>query len=122
LIFGGLAILVSCLGLFGLASFTLEQRTKEIGVRKVLGASPGDIVGLLSSEFMKLVLLANVLAWPVAYYAMHRWLGGFAYRVGLRWEIFAASGLAAAIVALATILYHSMSAILSNPVDSLRYE
>ncbi len=122
LVFGGLAILVACLGLFGLASFTLEQRTKEIGVRKVLGAAPRNIVGLLSSEFMKLVLLANVLAWPVAYYAMHRWLGNFAYRVGLRWEVFAVSGVAAAAIALVTILYHSVSAVLSNPVDSLRYE
>ena len=121
-IFGGLAILVACLGLFGLASFTLEQRTKEIGVRKVLGASAKNIVFLLSQEFTKLVLLANIVAWPLAYYAMARWLGNFAYRIGMRWDLFVFSGLIALFIAVFTIFYHSVKAVLSNPAVSLRYE
>ncbi|MFC2164916.1 ABC transporter permease [Acidobacteriota bacterium] len=121
-IFGGLAVFVACLGLFGLASFTLEQRTKEIGVRKVLGASGSKIVLLLSKEFAKLILIANILAWPLAYYAMNRWLGNFAYRIGIGVDIFIFSFVLAVVVATLTIFYHSMKAILANPSDSLRYE
>ncbi len=122
IIFGGLAIFIACLGLFGLASFTVEQRTKEIGVRKVLGASLNNIVRLLSLEFTKLVLIATVLAWPLAYYAMAKWLGNFAYRISIRWDIFVLAGLIAALVAVITVLYHSVKAALHNPTDSLRYE
>ena len=122
IIFGCLAVFIACLGLFGLASFTVEQRTKEIGVRKVLGAKLNNIVGLLSMEFTKLVLLANVLAWPLAYYVMHKWLGNFAYRIGIGWDLFVFSGVMAGVVAVITILFHSVRAALLNPVDSLRYE
>lgn len=121
-IFGCLAVFIACLGLFGLASFTVEQRTKEIGVRKVLGARLNSIIRLLSSEFTRLVLLANILAWPLAYYAMHKWLGNFAYRIGIGWGIFVISGITAGVVAVLTVLYHSVKAALLNPVDSLRYE
>jgi putative ABC transport system permease protein len=122
IIFGCLAVFIACLGLFGLASFTVEQRTKEIGVRKILGARLNNIVSLLSLEFTKLVLIANVLAWPLAYYAMHRWLGNFAYRIGIGFDIFVFSGVLAAVVAVITVMYHSVRAALLNPVDSLRYE
>jgi putative ABC transport system permease protein len=122
IIFGGLAVFVACLGLFGLASFTLEQRTKEIGVRKVLGASASKIILLLSKEYAKLIVIANILAWPLAYYAMKRWLGNFAYRVGIGIDIFIFAFLLAVAVASLTIFYHSMKAVLANPVDSLRYE
>jgi putative ABC transport system permease protein len=122
LIFGGLAILIACLGLFGLASFTLEQRTKEIGVRKVLGASVKNIILLLSREFTKLVLISNILAWPLAYYIMHRWLGNFAYRIGMGADLFIISGIVVFIIALLTVSYHSVRASLSNPINSLRYE
>jgi len=121
-IFGGLAVFVACLGLFGLASFTLEQRTKEIGVRKVLGASASKIILLFSKEYAKLIVIANILAWPLAYYAMKRWLGNFAYRLGIGIDIFIFAFLLAVIVASLTIFYHSVKAVLANPVDSLRYE
>ena len=122
IIFGCLAVFIACLGLFGLASFTVEQRTKEIGVRKVLGARLNNIVRLLSLEFTKLVLISNLLAWPFAYYAMHTWLGNFAYRIGIGVDIFVFSGVLAAAVAVITVTYHSVRAALLNPVDSLRYE
>lgn len=122
IIIGGLAVVIACLGLFGLASFTLEQRTKEIGVRKVLGASVDHIIRLFSKEFAKLILIATILAWPLAYYAMFRWLGNFAYRIGLRWDIFIISGILAVMVAFLTIFYHSLKAALANPIDSIRYE
>ena len=98
--FGGFAVLVACLGLFGLASYSVQQRKKEIGVRKVLGASGREIVVLLSKEFTKWVMAANLIAWPVSYYVMSRWLGNFAYRIGLRWDIFIISGLITAVIAL----------------------
>jgi len=122
IIFGGLAVFVACLGLFGLASFTLEQRTKEIGVRKVLGASGSKIILLLSREYAKLIVLANILAWPLAYYAMNRWLENFAYRVSIGVDIFIYSFILAIVIASMTIFYHSVKAVLANPVDSLRYE
>jgi putative ABC transport system permease protein len=122
IIFGCLAVFIACLGLFGLASFTVEQRTKEIGVRKVLGAKFKNIISLLSMEFTKLVLIANVLAWPIAYYIMYKWLGNFAYRIGIGWDLFVFSGVMAGVVAVVTILYHSVKAALLNPSDSLRYE
>lgn len=122
LIFGGLAIFIACLGLFGLASYTVEQRTKEIGVRKVLGATVREIVTALTKEFSKWVLIANLLAWPLAYYAMHRWLQNFAYRIGISWQTFVFATVAAFIIAVLTVSYHSIRAGLANPVDSLRYE
>jgi putative ABC transport system permease protein len=118
----GLTILIACLGLFGLASFTVEQRTKEVGIRKVLGASVGGIVGLMSKDFARLVLLANVVAWPVAYFAMNKWLGDFAYRIDLGVGTFAFAGGLALLIALLTVIVHAMKAALANPVEALRYE
>jgi len=117
-----LAIVVACLGLFGLAAFTAEQRTKEIGVRKVLGASVRNIVLLLSKEFAKLVLIANVIAWPVAYFATHDWLQNFAYRVDIAWWVFMLAGVTALLIALGTVGYQAIRAALANPIEALRYE
>jgi putative ABC transport system permease protein len=120
--FSTLAIFISCLGLFGLASFMAEQRTKEIGIRKVLGATVSNIVLLLSKEFSKWVLWANIIAWPVAYYAMNRWLQSYAYHINITlWSFLLAAGLAL-IIALLTVCYQATRAALTNPVDSLRYE
>lgn len=121
-IFSGLTIFVACLGLLGLAIFTAEQRTKEIGVRKVLGASIGSIVGLLSREFVKLVLIALVLASPVAWYAMNKWLQAFEYKIAVEWWMFVLAGFLAIAVALLTISFQSIKAALMNPVKSLRAE
>lgn len=117
-----LAIFIGCLGLFGLATFTAKQRTKEIGVRKVLGASVGSIVGLLSKDFLKLVVLAIVLATPLAWYLMHQWLQDFAYRVSISWWLFVLTGLLAIGIALLTISWQSVKAALVNPINSLRSE
>ncbi len=122
LYFSTLAILISCLGLFGLAAFTAEQRTKEIGIRKVLGASITSIVGLLSKDFMKLVLVAIVIATPIAWFAMNQWLQGFAYRINISWWVFALAGLLAMGIALLTVSFQSVKAALMNPVKSLRSE
>ncbi|GAB4032944.1 ABC transporter permease [Spirosoma jeollabukense] len=120
--FAFLAIFISCLGLFGLSAFTAEQRTKEIGVRKVLGASVTGIVGLLSKDFLKLVLLAIAIASPLAWYAMNQWLQGFAYKLDIEWWIFALAGVLAVTIALLTISFQSIKAALMNPVKSLRSE
>ncbi len=120
--FGILAILISCLGLFGLAAFTAEQRTREIGVRKVLGASVLGIVRLLSSDFVRLVILALVLATPLAWWATRQWLGTFTYHIELSWWVFALAGVLALGVALLTVGYQSIKAALMNPVESLRSE
>lgn len=120
--FAALAIVISCLGLLGLASYSTVQRTKEIGVRKVMGASAASIVGLLSKDFLQLVGLAFVIAAPVAWFAMHRWLEGFAYKMDIRLWIFIAAALLSALVALATISFQSIRAALMNPVKSLRSE
>jgi len=117
-----LALFIACLGLFGLAAFTAEQRTKEIGVRKVLGASVAGIVLLLSKDFVRLVGVAFVLAVPVAYLAMQRWLEDFAYRIEISWRIFLIAGLSALLVALLTVSYQSIKAALTDPVRALRYE
>jgi putative ABC transport system permease protein len=117
-----IAVFVACLGLLGLASFAAEQRTKEIGVRKVLGASTSGVVALLSRQFMKWVLLANVVAWPVAYWVMRKWLQAFAYRIELGLWIFLAAGLAALAVAFLTIGARTVRAAAANPVRALRYE
>jgi putative ABC transport system permease protein len=121
-IFSLLAILVACLGLFGLASFAAEQRTKEIGIRKVVGSSVTGIVLLLSRDFTKWVLGANFIAWPIAYYAMKRWLENFAYRTSIGIEVFILSGLLVFVISLVTVSYQSIKAALKDPVDSLRYE
>ncbi len=120
--FGVLAIVISCLGLFGLAAFTAQQRTKEIGIRKVLGASAGSIVSLLSKDFLKLVLIALVLAVPVAGWALGKWLDSFEYSTRLDWWIYGLAGGLAAGIALLTISFQSLKAALANPVKSLRSE
>jgi putative ABC transport system permease protein len=120
--FGGIAIFIACLGLFGLASFTAGRRTREIGIRKVLGATASAIVHLLSREFLKLVLVANVIAWPVAYFAMNKWLQSFAYRIDMGWWIFALAGGVALLIALLTVSMQAIKAALANPVEALRYE
>ncbi len=117
-----IAIFVACLGLFGLASFTVEQRTKEIGIRKVLGASVSSLLLLLSRDFSKWVILANLLAWPIAYLVMVQWLQGFAYRIGLSLWIFLASGVIALLISLLTISSKSLKAAAANPIKSLHYE
>jgi putative ABC transport system permease protein len=117
-----LAIFVACLGLFGLAAFTSEQRTKEIGIRKVLGASAARIVLLMSKEFTRWVLVANIIAWPVAWYAMNKWLQNFAYRTSIGIWIFLLAGLIVFIIALLTLSYKAISAALANPIKALRYE
>ena len=117
-----LAIFIACMGLLGLASYTMKQRTKEIGIRKVVGASVTHITVLLTKEFFWLMLLANLLAWPVAYYVMRQWLQNFPYRISLQIWVFFLSGAIAFFIALATVGYHSVKASLANPADSLRYE
>jgi putative ABC transport system permease protein len=122
--FSTLAIFIACLGLFGLASFAAEQRTKEIGIRKVLGSSVAGIIGLLSKEFTKLVLLANIIAWPMAYFSSRAWLQGFAYRINVNGQIgsfFIAAGLAL-LIAWLTVSFQAVRAANTNPIDSLRYE
>jgi len=118
----GLAILISCLGLLGLASFMAEQRTKEIGVRKVLGSSVAGIVRLISREFVIMVIVSNAIAWPIAYFMMKSWLDNFAYHTELTWLTFALAGLGALVLALVTVAYHAVKAALANPVNALRYE
>lgn len=120
--FTGLAILVACLGLFGLAAFTVEQRTKEIGVRKIMGASVPNIIFLLSKDFIALVLLANIVAWPISYIVTGDWLQNFAYRVEWSWRVFALSGAATLMAALGTVGYQAIRAGFTNPVEALRNE
>jgi len=120
--FSFLAIVIACLGLFGLASFLAEQKKKEIGVRKVLGATVGEVVRLLSSQFLTLVGLAVLIAWPIAYFAMNAWLRGFAYRTSLSPWTFLASALAALAIAFISVGYQSVRAAKSDPVESLKYE
>jgi putative ABC transport system permease protein len=121
-IFSILAIVIACLGLFGLSAFAVEQRTKEIGIRKVLGASIANIIGHLSREFIILIVIANVIACPVAYYGMNKWLQNFAYHIDIRWVVFALAAMIALMVAVATMSVQTIRAALSNPVNSLRYE
>ncbi|WP_214073172.1 ABC transporter permease [Mucilaginibacter sp. dw_454] len=121
-ILAGLAIFISCLGLFGLASYSAEQRVKEIGVRKVLGASVQNIVLMLSGNFVKLVLIANLLAWPLAWYAMHKWLETFAYRIDIKLSVFVLTAVLSLFIALITISFRSIKAAIANPVKSLRSE
>jgi putative ABC transport system permease protein len=120
--FSFLAVFIACLGLFGLASFAAEQRTREIGIRKVLGASIPRITFLLCREFTLLVLLANLVAWPVVYLAMRNWLADFAYRTVIGWETFFFAGVLALVIALFTVSYQALKAALSNPARALKYE
>jgi putative ABC transport system permease protein len=121
-IFSFLAIFIACLGLFGLASFIADRRTKEIGIRKVLGASVPRIIQILNKSFMKWVLLANLIAWPAAWFVMNRWLQNFAYRINLSWWMFVLAAVLALVIALLTVSLQTVKAALKNPVDSLRYE
>ena len=121
-ILAALAIIISCLGLFGLASYSAEKRIKEVGIRKVMGASVQNIVSLLSKDFLKLILIANIIAWPVAWFALNRWLLDFAYRINISWWVFALTGLTALLIALITISFQAIKAAIANPVKSLRTE
>jgi putative ABC transport system permease protein len=121
-IFAIIAIIIACLGLFGLASYTAEVRTKEIGVRKVLGASVSNIALLISKEFLWLIIAANIAAWPIAYYAMNKWLSEFAYAEKINIWLFIGAGFLALLIALLTVSYQSIKAALQNPVKSLKYE
>ena len=121
-ILAGLAIFISCLGLFGLASHAAERRIKEIGVRKVLGASVQNITLMLSGNFLRLVLLANLIAWPIAWYGVHTWLQTYAYRIDMQWWIFLIVGIASIIIAFSTVSFQSIKAAITNPVKSLRSE
>jgi len=122
IIFSILAIVVACLGIFGLASFTAEQRTKEIGIRKVMGASVTNIIQLVNKEFFKLVLISNIIAWPIAWYFMKNWLNNFVYRIDLNILPFILSGIIAIIIAILAVSYQAMKASSTNPVNALRYE
>ncbi|GAB3990909.1 ABC transporter permease [Spirosoma daeguense] len=121
-VFAGIAILISCLGLFGLSMFMAEQRTKEIGIRKVLGASEVSLVALFSKDFLKLVLISLFIASPIAWYAMHNWLEGFAYRTDIHWWTFVLAGGLTVLIALLTVSFQSVKAALTNPIKSLRSE
>jgi putative ABC transport system permease protein len=121
-IFSMLIILVACLGLFGLVTYTAEQRTKEIGIRKVLGASVSQVTQMLSKEFLKLVLIASLIAFPVAWWAMNTWLESFAYRINISWWVFVLAGFTAIAIALVTVSFQAIKAAITNPVKSLRAE
>jgi putative ABC transport system permease protein len=120
--FSFLAIFIACLGLLGLTSYSIIQRTREIGIRKVLGASTSTIVVLLTKQFTKWVILANVIAWPIAYYAMSRLLQFYAYRISLGIWIFLLAAFLALAIAIFTVSFQAMRAALANPADALRYE
>jgi putative ABC transport system permease protein len=115
-------IFIACLGLFGLATYSAEQRMKEIGIRKVLGATVFNLTSLLSKDFLKLVLIANGIAFPVAWWGINRWLEDYAYHVELNWWIFALAGCLALLIALLTVSWQAIKAALANPVKSLRTE
>jgi putative ABC transport system permease protein len=120
--FTSFAIIIACLGLFGLAAYAAEQRTKEIGIRKTLGAGVSTIVAMLSKDFIKLVMIAILIASPLAWLAMRKWLQGFAYREEMKWWVFAFAGLGAVLIAFITISFQSIKAALTNPVKSLKSE
>jgi putative ABC transport system permease protein len=120
--FTGIAILIACMGLFGLAMFAAQQRTREIGIRKALGASVADIALMLSISFVKWVLIANIFAWPLAYWFTIDWLGDYPYRIDISFSLYALAGLLAFGIALATVSYQTIKTARSNPVDALRYE
>ena len=121
-VFATLAIIISCLGLFGLAAYTAERRRKEIGIRKVLGASVTSVTALLSKDFLVLVVISCAIAFPLAYYKMSLWLKDYQYHIDIQWWVFAAAGIMAVIIAVITISFQSIKAALANPVKSLRSE
>ncbi len=121
-VFSILAIFISCLGLFGLAAYTAEKRTKEIGIRKVLGASVKGLAGLLSKEFLQLVAISCLIAFPAAWWMMKDWLDGYTYRINISWTVFALAGILALLIALITVSFQAIKAALANPVESLRSE
>ncbi|HVT86290.1 MAG TPA: ABC transporter permease [Chitinophagaceae bacterium] len=121
-LFAGLTIFISCLGLFALAAYSAESRIKEIGVRKVLGASVFSITSLMSKDFLKLVVISFVIASPIAWFAMQKWLGGYTYRINIQWWIFVVAGMLSVLIALVTIIFHVLRAAVANPVKSLRTE
>jgi putative ABC transport system permease protein len=120
--FAALAIIIACLGLFGLISLTVQQRVKEIGIRKVLGASVANIAALLSTDFLKLVILSMLIASPIAWYIMNKWLEDFAYHIQIPWWAFALAAIVALLIAFITVSYQSLKAAMANPVTSLRSE
>ena len=117
-----LAIAIACLGLFGLTAFLAESRTKEIGVRKVLGASVISILRLLSREYVMMIVMSLIIAFPIAYYLMKSWLQNFAYRISIGWEMFAVAGIISMVLAVLTISFHAVKVASGNPIDSLRSE
>jgi len=121
-LFAGLTIFISCLGLFGLATYMAESRTKEVGVRKVLGASVFNVTLLLSKEFLRLVLVSFIIASPIAWFAMSKWLENYSYRIDIEWWVFLIAGLLAVLIAIITVSYQAIRAALANPVKSLRTE
>jgi putative ABC transport system permease protein len=120
--FGGIAILISCLGLFGLAAFTAQRRQKEIGIRKVIGASIDNIATMLSADFLKLILVALLIAMPLSWWAANEWLKGFAYRVNVHPGVFVIATISVLLITLATISFQTIKAAIVNPVKSLRTE
>jgi putative ABC transport system permease protein len=120
--FSFLAILIACMGIFGLSLYSIQQRIKEIGIRKVLGASVIRITSELVKGFLKPVLIAAIIAFPIAWYAMNKWLEDFAYRVNINWWIFAVAGMAALLIAILTVSFQAIRAAITNPVKSLRTE
>jgi ABC-type antimicrobial peptide transport system permease subunit len=121
-LFAGLTIFISCLGLFGLATYMAENRIKEIGIRKVLGASVTNITALLSKDFLKLVILSFIIASPIAWYAMNKWLQAFTYRINIEWWVFALTAMASVFIAIATVSFQAIKAAIANPVRNLRTE
>ena len=120
--FAALAIFISCLGIFGLSAYSAERRTKEIGVRKVLGASVSNLTLLLSKDFSRWLLAANLIAWPIGWFVMSRWLQSFAYRAGIGLDVYIFAGLLSLIFASLPIIYQTWKAASADPIDSLRYE
>lgn len=121
-VFTLMAILISCIGVLGLVSFTAEQKSKEIGIRKVLGASVASIILILSKEFIKWVVISNIIVWPIAYYLLNQWLQDYAYRIDFNYYILGITLLISVIITILTVGYHTMRAAFANPVESLRYE
>ena len=121
-VFAVLAILISCLGLFGLAAYTAEKRTKEIGIRKVLGASIRSLTRLLSLEYLKLVCISCIIAFPLAWWALHAWLQDYQYRTAIHWWVFAIAGISALAIAMMTVSFQAIKVALGNPIKSLRTE